>query len=75
MLQAMNIPDGTAAVDKELEKLPARQMTEVNSNREVILEAQKRGEDSPFCDADGQLSSQVCGTTISEISRPDCSPR
>ena len=44
MPQAMKIPDAKAAVDKEWEKrykLPAWQMTKVNSKREVIEEAQK----------------------------------
>ena len=41
------------------------------------LRSTKRAENSPLCDADGRLSSAECGvgTEISEISRPDCTPR
>ena len=45
MPQVMQIPDAKAAVDKEwekLEKLPAWQLTTVQSEKEVILGAQKR---------------------------------
>ena len=44
MHQAMTIPDGKAAVDKEwekLEKIPAWQMDKVKSKKDVILEAHK----------------------------------
>ena len=54
----MNIPDAKAAVDKEWEKLeksPAWQMTKAKSKTEVILEAQKRKQQSIL------LSSQQCG--------------
>ena len=78
MLQAMNIPDAEAAVDKEWEKLgklPASQMTQVKGKSEVIQEAQKT-KNSPCCNPDGNLSSQECGvrTTISEIQRPNRAP-
>ena len=42
--QAIKMPDATGAVDTEREKfdkLPARRMTKVKGNREVIKEAQK----------------------------------
>ena len=71
MLQAMRISDAKAAVDKEWEKLeemPAWQMTKVKSTKEVILEAQKRANNSPFCCADGHLSSQNSGSRT-EISK------
>ena len=46
MHQAKKIPDANAVVDKEWEKrykLPAYQMTKVNSKSEVIEEAQEEG--------------------------------
>ena len=45
-LEAMRIPDAKAADDQEkekLEKLPARQVTEVQSKKEVGEKAQKEG--------------------------------
>ena len=62
--QAMKILDATAAVDKEWEKLgklPAWQLNNAQNKKGVILEAQKREKNSPFCYADGHLSSQKCG--------------
>ena len=44
MPQAMKIPDAKAAANKEwekLEKIPARQMDKVKSEKDVILEAQE----------------------------------
>ena len=46
---------------EKLEKLPAWQLTKVKGNKEVILEAQKRAKNNPYCYADGHLSSQECG--------------
>ena len=46
MLQAMKIPVANAAVDKEwekLEKIPARDLTKVRSEKEVIDEARTKG--------------------------------
>ena len=58
--QAMKNLDAKAAVDKEFEKLgklPAWQLTKVKSKREDSGST-KRAKNSPFCYADGHLSSQ-----------------
>ena len=57
----MKIPDAKAAVDKEwekLEKLPARQLTKVKSKKKSYPGSTVRGKNSPFCYADGHLSSR-----------------
>ena len=79
MLQAMKIPDATAAVEKEWEKpekLLACQMTKVKSEKEVILEAQKEKE-SPLCCVDGHLSPLECRirTEAPKIQRTSRAPR
>ena len=51
MPQAMKIPDAKAAVDKEwntLETIPAWQVDEVKSKKEVILEAQRDNKKAHF---------------------------
>ena len=61
MPEAMKILDAKAAVDKEwdkLEKLPAWQLTKVQSKKEVILEAQREQRTVHFSNAHGHLSSQ-----------------
>ena len=73
------LQDANAAVDKEwekLEKLPAWQMTNVTSKREVILEAQRVRRNSPLCHKDGHLSSQTRGvrTKVSKVQRTSRSP-
>ena len=60
----MKIPDAKAAVDKEwkkLETVPAWQLDNVKSKKEVILEAQRdKKKESPLCHIDGHMSSQKC---------------
>ena len=43
---------------KKLEKLPARQVTNATSKKEVIEMAQKDGKDSSMCSADGHVPPQ-----------------
>ena len=43
---------------EKLDKLTAWQMTNVKSNRNVISGSTKGAKNSPFCHADGHLSSQ-----------------
>ena len=55
------ISDAKAAVDREwekLEKLPAWQLNNVKSKKEVFLEAQRNRKESPLCCIDGHLSPQ-----------------
>ena len=60
----MKIPDAKAAVDKErkkLETIPAWQLEEVKSNKEIILEAQRDKKKVHICFVDGQMSPQKSG--------------
>ena len=77
--QAMKILDAKAAMDKEwekLEKLPAWQLTEVKSKKEVSLEAQKRLKESHLGYIDGHMSPQKRGVgtniTAQKQSRAPC---
>ena len=76
----MNIPDTKTAVDKEVGE--AQKITSMaNSQSKDQKKGHPRGtegaKNSPFCYADGHLSSQECGlgTNISEIQRPGCTPK
>ena len=53
MPQAMKIPDVKAAVDKECDS--SMESGKVKSKKEVILEAEKKENNSPFCHANGHL--------------------
>ena len=82
MPKALQISEAKAAVDKEwekLEKLPAWQLTNVRTKKEVIDEARKEGrrQNSSLRFIDGHLSSQEfkVGTTITNIQRPSGTPR
>ena len=58
--QVIKIQDAKAAVDKEWKKLgtlPAWDVREVKSKKEVIKEAQKNN-NSPLCHTDGRMSPQ-----------------
>ena len=80
LLQAMKILDAQAAVDKEwekIEKLPACQSMTKVENKKDFSGSTKRAKNSPFCHADGHLSSQGrgVGTEVSKVQRPVCAPR
>ena len=64
MLQALNIQDANWALDKErdkLEKLASWHLTKVMSKKRGCSGSTLRAKNSPFCYADGHLSSQKCG--------------
>ena len=70
--QAMNIPDGTAAVDKEwikLETNPAWQLHKVESKKEFILKAQRDKQKVHFATLTDIFHLKKCGvrTNISEV--------
>ena len=63
MPQALKIPAGKAAVDKEwekLEKIPAWDITRVRSKKQVINEARMSGAAVHFCIINGHLSFEKC---------------
>ena len=64
MPQALKIPNAKSAVDKEWKKCEtshAWNLENVKSNKEVILDAQKRQKERPFCFSDGHMSPQKRG--------------
>ena len=74
MPQGMKIPDAKAAVDKEwekLEKLPAWQLNNVKSKKQVISGSTKSEKEGPLCYITGHLSSQECGvrTKVPQVQR------
>ena len=69
----MNIPDAKAAVDKECETSGSCQHgeTKVKCKKVVTEQAQKRGKDSSFCNADGLMPPQVQRYTVRIVLRGD----
>ena len=79
MPDAMKFPDAKAAVDKEwenLEMLPSCYSTKVKKQKRSYSGTQKEKR-SPFCYADGHLSSQNCGVgaEAANVQSPGCAPK
>ena len=80
MPQAMKIPAGKAAVDKEwekLEKIPAWNLTKVRSKKEVIDEARTKGAKVHFASLMDicSLKNAQIGDKAPKIQRSSCTPR